>query len=143
MRILVIWMFFTLAAVASARDESIDELKSRVQNASAAERAAICVRIAELQLRSADKSYVDGNVEQARAAVDDIVTYAEKARDAALEAQKHLKNIEIAVRKISDKLKDIKRTLAFDDQPQVQVAIQRLEEVRTSLLRDMFKKEKK
>ena len=85
----------------------------------------------------------DGNIDQARAAVDDIVTYSEKARDAALQTKKHLKNIEIDARKIADKLRDIKRTLAFDDQPPVEQAIRRLEDVRTTLLKEMFAKENK
>ena len=144
MRNVCIWMvLFNLAAFGAARDESVEDLKSRVQNAAPQERIDICVRIAELQLRSADKSYVNGDIERARAAVDDIVTFSEKAHDSSIETRKHLKNTEIAIRKISDKLKDIKRTLAFDDQPHVQRAIERLEDLRTSLLKEMFKKERK
>ena len=68
-------------------------------------------------------------------AVDDIATYSEKARDAATQTNKRLKNVEIEVRKIADKLRDIKRTLAFDDQPPIDQAIRRLEDVRTTLLK--------
>ena len=71
------------------------------------------------------------------------MTYSEKARDAATQTKKHLKNIEIDVRKIADKLRDIKRTLAFEDQPPVEQAIRRLEDVRTTLLHEMFAKENK
>jgi hypothetical protein len=39
-------------------------------------------------------------------------------------------------------LRDVKRTLAFEDQSTVDQAVQRLEEVRTSLLKQMFGKEK-
>jgi hypothetical protein len=145
MRSLAIWMFlFALAsAPAAAKDESVDELKSRAQNALPQDRPGLCVQIAQLQLHSADKLYIDGKVEQARTAVEDVVAYSEKARDSAKETKKHLKNVEIAVRKMAEKLKDIKRTLAFEDQPPVEHAIERLEDVRTSLLKEMFKKEKK
>jgi hypothetical protein len=145
MRRLAIWMLLLAVAAgpAVAKDETVDELKSRVQNALPQDRPGICVQIAQLQLRNADKLYTDGNAEQARAAVDEVVTYAEKARDFATETRKHLKHVEIAARKMAEKLKDIKRTLAFEDQPPVEHAIQRLEEVRTSLLKEMFKKEKK
>jgi hypothetical protein len=40
-------------------------------------------------------------------------------------------------------LRDIKRTLAFDDQAPVEQAIRRLEDVRTSLLKAMFAKDNK
>jgi hypothetical protein len=142
-RLTICAIVLVLSALATGRDESLDELKARVQRTPGSDRAEICIRIAEIQLRTADKSYVDGDVEKGRIAVEDIATYSEKARDSAIESHKHLKGIEIAVRKISDKLKDIKRTLAFEDQAPVEKTIDRLETVRTSLLKDMFKKEKK
>lgn len=133
----------TVILCAAAKDQTVDELKARVANARPEDRPGLCVEIAHRQLRNADQLYNDGQIEQARAAVDDIVTYSEKARDSASQTKKHLKNVEIAVRKISEKLRDIKRTLAFEDQPPVDQAIKRLEEVRTALLKEMFSKEKK
>lgn len=145
MRSLAIWIFlFAVAAgIASARDESVDELKAKVQNTPPHDRVHLCLEIAELQLRNADKFYRNGDVELGRAAVEDIVAYSEQARDSATATQKHLKNVEIAVRKMAERLRDIKRTLSFEDQPPVEHAVQRLEEVRTSLLKQMFGKEKK
>jgi hypothetical protein len=134
---------FALLLCAAAKDESVDELKSRVQSARPEDRPVLCMQIAHQQLNNADKLYNEGKVEQARAAVDDIVTYSEKARDSASQTKKHLKNVEIAIRKISEKLRDIKRTLAFEDQPPVGEAIKRLEDIRTALLKEMFAKEKK
>jgi len=134
---------FALTLRASAKDEPVGELKSRVESARPEDRPGLCIEIANQQLRNADKLYSDGKVEQARAAVDDIVTYLEKARDLATQTKKHMKNVEIAARKISERLRDIKRTLAFEDQPPVDQAIKRLEDIRTSLLKEMFSKEKK
>ncbi len=144
MRSLAIWMllFAFTAGTVAARDETIDELKSRAQNAPPQDRPHLRIRIAELQLRNADKLYKEGDVEHARAAVDEIVTYSEQARDSAVETKKHLKNVEITVRKIAERLRDIKRTLALEDQPPIDQAVQRLEEVRTSLLKRMFSNDK-
>jgi hypothetical protein len=44
---------------------------------------------------------------------------------------------------MAEKLRDIKRTLAFEDQPPVEQAIRRLEDIRTTLLKEMFAKENK
>jgi hypothetical protein len=146
MRRLTISIFlitFTLALCVAAKDEPVSELKSRVERARPEDRPGLCIQIAHEQLRNADKLYNDGQTEQARAAVDDIVTYSEKARDSAAQTKKHLKNVEIALRKISEKLRDIKRTLAFEDQPPVDQAIKRLEDIRTALLKEMFSKDKK
>ena len=143
MRSLAIWMllFAVVAGTAAANDETVDQLKSRAENAPPQDRPHLRIRIAELQLRNADKLYKEGDVEHARAAVDEIVTYSEQARDSAVETKKHLKNIEITVRKIAERLRDIKRTLAPEDQLPIDRAVQRLEEVRTSLLQRMFSKD--
>jgi len=123
-------------------DQTSDDLKSRLEKMPLSDRSELCIQIAQRQLRNADTLYSQGKVEQAAAAVADIVTYSEKARDAATQTGKRLKNIEIDVRKMSEKLRDVKRTLAFEDQPPVEQAIGRLEDVRTALLKAMFAKEK-
>jgi hypothetical protein len=143
-RIALTLLFLALASVyGAAKEETVDQLKARLASARPEDRSELCIRIAQQELHNADKFYIDGKVEEGRAAVDDIVTYSEKARDAALQTKKRLKNVEIDVRKIADKLRDVKRTLSFDDQPAVEQAIRRLEDVRTSLLQEMFAKEKK
>ena len=132
-----------VAGYGSAKDESVEDLKSRLQNAHPEDRPELAIRIAQLQLRTADKFYSDGKDEQANALIEEIVSYSEKARDASTQTNKHLKNVEIDVRKMAEKLRDIKRTLALEDQPAVEQAIRRLEEVRTSLLKAMFANDKK
>ncbi|MGD0600594.1 MAG: hypothetical protein ABR988_12260 [Terriglobales bacterium] len=127
----------------AAKDETVDELKARFESARPEDRADLAIRIAQYQVRNADKFYSDGQVDQARAAVEDIVTYSEKARDTVTQTRKRLKNVEINVRKMAEKLRDIKRTLAFEDQPPVIQAIDRLEDIRTTLLKEMFAKENK
>jgi hypothetical protein len=130
-------------AYGTATDDTVAGLKARFESVHPEDRPDLGMRIAQQQLRNADKLYGEGNVDQARAAVDDIVTYSEKARDAAIQTKKHLKNVEIDVRKMAEKLRDIKRTLAFDDQPPVEQAVRRLEDVRTTLLKEMFARDKK
>jgi hypothetical protein len=131
----------------SGKDESVEGLKARFENARVEDRTQIGVRIAQQQLRNADQLYASGHVDQAQAAVEDLVTYCEKARDAALQTRKHLKNVEIDVRRMAEKLRDIKRTVAFEDQSPIEQAIRRLEDVRTTMLKEMFandhKKDKK
>src|SRR5271167_4870515 len=79
----------------AAKDETVEALKARFEGAHPEDRPDLGMRLAQQQLRNADKLYGEGNVDQARGAVDDIVTYSEKARDAAIQSKKHLKNVEI------------------------------------------------
>jgi len=139
----VVLALFVAALALAAKDESVEQMKARFDSTRPDDQAVLGIQIARDQLRNADKLYIAGNGEQAGAAVDDIVTYSEKARDAATQSNKHLKNVEIDVRKIADKLRDIKRTLAFEDQPSLEKAISRLEEVRTTLLKAMFANDSK
>jgi hypothetical protein len=132
-----------VAAYGADKYESLDELKARFENAHLEDRPELGIRIAQRQLHNADTFYIDGKVDQAAAAVDDIVIYSQKACDAAIQTNKHVKNIEIDVRKIAEKLRDIKRTLAFEDQPLVDKAIHHLEDIRTALLKEMFAKDEK
>lgn len=143
MRRLALCVFLlALDAANCAAMEETARLKERVEKASPEERSQLCIQIAQHQLRNADKLYNEGHVEEARAAVDDIVTYSEKARDDAIQTKKRLKNVEIDARKMAEKLRDIKRNLAFEDQPPVEQAIRRLEDIRTALLNEMFSKKK-
>jgi nitrate reductase cytochrome c-type subunit len=125
------------------KDQIAPEVQSRIDAARPEDRAALYVQAAQSLLRLADTLYTEGKTDEARAAVGDVVIYCQKASDAAIQSKKHMKNVEIAARKMAARLRDIKRTLNFEDQPPVEQAIQSLEDVRTALLKEMFKKEKK
>jgi hypothetical protein len=75
--------------------------------------------------------------------VNDVVYYSADAAHAANESGSRLKPTEIALGKMADKLRTIRRTLAFEDQKPVEDAANRLETLRTELLNRMFDKGKK
>jgi len=126
----------------ASKPETLQDLMKRVESARVEDRPALCVEIAEHQLKAANELYTAGKVDEAQTAVKDVVTYSEKAHDAAMESGKKVKNTEIAFRKMAAKLRDIKRSLNFDDQAPVEVAADRLESLRTDLLSHMFGKGK-
>jgi polyhydroxyalkanoate synthesis regulator phasin len=124
------------------KTETLQELIAREEAAKVEDRPGLCTEIAERQLKAADELFTAGKVEEAEAAVKDIVIYSEKAHDAAIQSGKKLKNTEIDFRKMATKLRDIKRSLNFEDQAPVQAAADRLESLRTDLLSHMFGKGK-
>ena len=71
-----------------------------------------------------------------------MVLFSQKARDAAVRSDRKLKSTEIAIRKMAAKLRDIKRTVIFEDQVPLQAAADRLESFRTDLQTKMFGKGK-
>ena len=140
----LIFLLVVATLAATGREvETLEQLKEREKTAGRDEKIKICLEIAEQQVEAANKNFTDGNVEAAHAAVDEVAVYAEKARDAAIASGRHLKDCEISARKMARRLTDIKRTVAFEDQPVIEKAVRRLEDVRTDLLAQMFSKDKK
>jgi hypothetical protein len=122
--------------------ETVQQLAARAEAARPEDRPGLYVGIAERQLKAVAELFGAGRDEEAVAAVKDVVTYSEKAHDAASVVHNRLKGTEIALRKMAAKLRDIKRTLSFEDQAPVQAAADRLEVLRTDLLSKMFSKGK-
>jgi len=138
---LVLAMLAVPSTLNGAADEpSIEELKARVADAKIADRPPLCLHIAERQLGAAGRLYDAGDSERARAALADVVAFSELARDSAIQSRKHEKQSEIAIRKMTRKLADLKHTVSHDDQEQVQNTMDRLQRVRDDLLVAMFPK---
>ena len=139
--ILAICLALTAISYAS-KEPSLEELIARANAAPPKEQAGLYIEIAERELKSADELYVAGKVEEAQKSVANVVTYSEKAHDAAIQTGKKLKSVEMSVRKMSHKLNDVKRTLNFEDQPPVAEASNQLERLADDLLTTMFGKTK-
>jgi polyhydroxyalkanoate synthesis regulator phasin len=126
----------------ASKEETLQELLARAESARPEDRPGPYVEAAERQLKAADNLYEAGKSEEAKAAVNDVATYSQKAQEAALQSGKRLKQTEIALRKMAARLRDIKRTLSFEDQAPVQAAADQLENLRTDLQKRMFSKNK-
>jgi hypothetical protein len=129
-------------AVWAGKEESLEQLIARAESAHPQDRAGLYLQIVRRQAEAADKFYEGGNVEAGSSAVADVVMYSGKASDTAISSGKRLKDTEIALRKMAERLRDLKRNLAFEDQAPVQQAIDRMERMRTDLLAAMFGKKK-
>jgi hypothetical protein len=130
-------------AGALAKELTLQELKARVEHAKPDERTNLCIQIAERQVEASNKLYTEGKTGEAEAAIHDVVSYSQQASDIAGQTGHRLKNTEIAMRKMSHRLSDIKRTLPFEDQASVQSAVDTLDKIRTDLLSRMFGKNPK
>ncbi|MGH9501842.1 MAG: hypothetical protein ACRD20_03235 [Terriglobales bacterium] len=139
--ILVLLALASLAAF-GLKEESLDELIARAEAARPNDRPALYIEIARRKAEAADKLYDAGNPEGGKAALQDVVDFSKKATDAAIATGKKMKNIEITLRKMSEKFRDIKRTVAFDDQAPIQQTIDQQEKMRTDLLSAMFGKKR-
>ena len=142
------WIILGITLVAAvtgafAKELTLEELKARVEHAKPDERTNLCIQIAERQVEASDKLYIEGKTTEAEAALHDVVSYSQQASETAGQTGHRLKNTEIAMRKMSHRLTDIKRTLPFEDQASVQAAVDTLDKIRTDLLSRMFGKNPK
>lgn len=138
----VILLAIVLAGgTATARTEpTVEELKARVSSANVADKAKICVEIAEKQLVATDKLYAADDMEKAQASLTDVVAFSELARDYSIQSHKHQKQIEISIRSMTRKLNDLLHVVGHEEQGPVKEAIKHLERVRDDLLLAMFPK---
>lgn len=125
-----------------ADQDELARLINHAQSAPIGQQPGLYTNIAERELKLADQLYSADKIEIARAALGGVVSYADKASDAAIQSGKDLKHTEIAMRKMSFKLRDMERKLSVNDQPPLQEASDHLEKLRTSLLARMFKNKK-
>jgi hypothetical protein len=129
--------------VCAEQDQALQQLLARAESARIEDQPALYTEVARRELSSADRLYSAGQVDDARSAVKDLVTYSDKAHDASTHSGKRLKDTEIAMRKMAEKLRDMKRAVTFEEQGPLQTAADHLENLRTDLLSHMFSKGKK
>jgi hypothetical protein len=139
---LIIALLLTCSLLVAAKDKPLAEMIQEADAANVHDQPKLYIKISQNQLHVADKSYSSGAPDSGRAAVENVVLYSGKASDAAIQSGNRLKDTEIDIRKMADKLRDIKRNLNYDDQAPVQTAMDKLEEMRSKLLNRMFEKKK-
>lgn len=132
-----------LALIASTcfsaeKEDALDQLIARAEKARPDDQPALYIQVAEHQLKAANDFYTEGKNTDAESAIGDVVTYAGKAHDAAAQRPKKMKQTEISLRKIAERMRDMKRTLSFEDQAPVQKAADQMESLRTDLQKRMF-----
>jgi hypothetical protein len=124
------------------KDETLDQLIARADSARLEDRPALYLEIARQKAETADHLYQAGNAEAGNAALQEVLTFSRKATQSSIESGKRLKNTEIGLRKMVEKFRDLKRSVAFEDQAPIQQTMDELEKMRTELLSAMFGKKK-
>lgn len=143
-RLTTIFVLASCLLASAKKDESVAEMKGRIDAARPEEQISLGIQIARKQLDAIAEATKTNNADALQAGLADLLTYAGKASEASLQMNKKLKDTEIALRKIAEKLRDLKRSADFEEQPPLQDASERVENMRTKLLSRMFgKKESK
>ena len=131
-------ILLALCLIAPAKNQSLPELKAKADAAHGGEQAKLCLQYSEAELEFANQLYTKGDVEQAQAAVANVMDCAHKGAEAARSSGKRLKQTEIELRKLQKRMKDIADSLDVDDRPPVLNDVKEIEQLRTGLLEAMF-----
>ncbi len=121
-----------------AANKNPTQLKARADAAHGGDQAKLCLEYAQAELEDADDLFTKGLVDKGQAEVREVVDSARKGADAATSSGKRLKQTEIMLRKLAERMHDIAESLAFEDRQPVRQAIDQIQQIRSDLLSRMF-----
>lgn len=131
-------LVLVLAGITLAAGDAASQLKAKADAARGGERAKLCLEYARDELESANSLYNEGQFDQAKSAIEQVVAYARKGEDAATGSGKQLKETEIRLRKLAARMHDIGNSLDFEDRGPMKKAIDQIEQLRADLLVKMW-----
>lgn len=139
-RVLLFLIATLLALPVQAGDKRPpEELKARAEAATGDAAAELYAELVRRLIEVANDQFAQGEPGKGHQSVKEAVAAAEKARAAALgSTSRKVKKTEIALRKAARRLDEIRRTLALDDRPPLEEAVNRIEQLRLQILNQMF-----
>jgi hypothetical protein len=131
-------VLLALSLAASAEQKTVDQLKTEAEHASHDQQGRLYAEIADRLVAVADQQFTDGESVKGHATVQEILQYATKAHDLAIQTRKKMKHTEKSLRECHRRLDNMKRTLAAEDRPRVEAVEKQLEQLTEDVLESMF-----
>lgn len=121
--------------------DRLDELKSKAEHKSEADRGPAYADVVEELVRRAEQHFKAGNSAEGQDEVKQAVEFAENAAASTNIKGKHIKKTEIKLRHSQYDLDQMRHGAVLQDQQVLESAVKRIQELRDELLRRMFRKE--
>lgn len=139
-KFLTILMFVLSAGLFcfAKQQETLPQLMARADAATSGQQADLCMEVAEREVKLVIEAYKANKSDEVKDSLDQIVKYSDKGHSAAIKSGKRMKHTEIKLRQVALHLRDLKFNVDVDDQPLVQAAVDKLEDFRTEILKNMF-----
>lgn len=131
-------IILALALVAGAEQKTVDQLKTEAEHAAPDQQGRLYAEIADSLVAVADKQFTDGESVKGHATVQEILQYATKSHDLAIQTRKKMKETEKSLRQCRRRMEGMRRTLAADDRPTVESVEKQLEKLTEEVLESMF-----
>ena len=133
-----ILILLSLMPFANAEQKTVDQLKAEAEHADPGQQGRLYAEIADKLVTVADKQFTDGESVKGHATVQEILQYATKAHDLAIETRKKMKDTEKSLRDCHRRLENMKRTLAAEDRPSIESVEKELARLTEDVLESMF-----
>jgi stress-induced morphogen len=137
-KFLSIIFLFWLSLALAAEQKTVDQLKAEAEHAATDQQGRLFAEIADKLVAVADKQFTDGESVKGHATVQEVLQYATKAHDLAIQTRKKMKETEKSLRDCHRRLDNMKRTLAAEDRPRVEDVEKQLEKLTEEVLESMF-----
>jgi stress-induced morphogen len=138
-----ITIILLLAIATWAEDKTVDQLKAEAEHAENGQQGRLYAEIANRLVAVADKQFTNAESVKGHATVDEVLQYATKAHDLAIQTRKKMKETEKELRQCHRRLENMRRTLAAEDRPSVEAVEKQLEKLTEDVLESMFAPPKK
>ncbi|HYL93042.1 MAG TPA: hypothetical protein VEW69_07775 [Alphaproteobacteria bacterium] len=132
-----------LASISVRAQNTLDSLKAAAEQARGGHQAQLYAEITGALVDRSSDEFAQNHFEQGHASVNEALQYGIKASDQAIASRQRMKEVEIQLRLSQRRLEAIKRTLPAADRPPLDVAGNKLADLRQKLLDAMFAKPKK
>lgn len=133
-----IMIILALAIAVRAEQKTVDQLKAEAEHAAPDQQGRLYAEIADALVPVADKQFTDGESVKGHATVQEILQYATKSHDLAIQTRKKMKETEKSLRQCRRRLENMRRTLAAEDRPKVEAVEKQLEKLTEEVLESMF-----
>ena len=134
---IIIVVLLSLAAF-GGDEKTPDQLKAEAEHAEPGQQGRLYAEIADRLVSVADKQFTDGESVKGHATVQEILQYAGKAHDLAIQTRKKMKETEKSLRQCRHRLENMRRTLAAEDRPAVEAVEKQVEKLTEDVLESMF-----
>ncbi len=148
MRRVLIFILFLTGAIAASADKKpvttealqaqVEKLKASADVSTGERCAEVCLEAAKQLTELSNRNFTEGNVAAAQTNMADAGKYAEKAAHESMQSRKRQKKTEIGLRKLTQRMDDIMKSLDVDDRPAVKKIMGDVDKARTDLLSSMF-----
>jgi hypothetical protein len=137
-KFLSIILLFWLSLALVAEQKTVDQLKAEAEHADPGQQGRLFAEIADKLVAVADKQFTDGESVKGHGTVQEVLQYATKAHDLAIQTRKKMKETEKSLRDCHRRLENMKRTLAAEDRPRVEDVEKQVEKLTEEVLESMF-----